>query len=157
MKHTVAATTLLTLASAYTGKPATTASSGVVQPIPGLEEHSVDSLLAIFDSDGAFVPPRFGEAVEAFDIEEPTIDAECYQAQVDIYSDQLVAIEATRVILQQLAQRVERAEEEIETYSFEIAHDVEEVSTYSWETKQHETVIDELSLDLADAEDCLER
>ena len=63
---------------------------------------------------GPIAPESFGYAVNDWDINEPTIDDECYAHQVDIYSDQIVAIEATRVILQKLIKRVEWAEEEIE-------------------------------------------
>ena len=63
---------------------------------------------------GPIAPENYGYAVNDFDINEPTIDAECYEHQVDIYSDQIVAIEATRVILSKLISRVEWAEEEID-------------------------------------------
>ena len=88
---------------------AATALCAFVTPSFGLgAEYGSGTLLEV-----PVAPSSFGHAVEAFDLEEPTIDSECYQAQVDIYSDQLVAIEATRVILQQLANRVEDAEADI--------------------------------------------
>ena len=36
---------------------------------------------------GPIAPENYGYAVNDFDINEPTIDAECYEHQVDIYSD----------------------------------------------------------------------
>ena len=60
--------------------------------------------------DGPIAPESFGYAVNDWDINEPTIDDGCYEHQVDIFSDQLVAIEATRFLLTKLIRRVERAE-----------------------------------------------
>ena len=37
--------------------------------------------------DGPIVPENYGHAVHEFDIESPFTDQECYQKQVDIYSD----------------------------------------------------------------------
>ena len=62
---------------------------------------------------GPIAPESFGYAVNDWDINEPTIDDGCYEHQVDIFSDQLVAIEATRYMLTKLIRRVEYAEEEI--------------------------------------------
>ena len=46
---------------------------------PSITDYTVDSIVSNYDHyEGAIAPPRFGEAVDAFDIEEPTIDAECY-------------------------------------------------------------------------------
>ena len=90
MKNTIAVTALLATGRAYSGTTGAytgTTVSGVVEPAQPTLDVSSDSLLETYTKEGAFIPPRFGEAVEAFDMEEPTIDAECYQAQVDIYSD----------------------------------------------------------------------
>ena len=107
--------------------------------------------------DGPIAPESFGYAVNDFDINEPTIDDECYAHQVDIYSDQIVAIEATRVILQKLIKRVEWAEEEIEENAHEIAENREEIRSNDWETRANEADIEELDRDIADLEDCLYR
>merc|ERR550539_562581 len=79
------------------------------------------------ENSGPIAPESYGYAVNAWDIDEPTIDAECYAHQVDIYSDQIVAIEATRVILSKLIKRVEWAEEEIDENAQEIALNREEI------------------------------
>ena len=66
-------------------------------------------------------PESFAYAVNDWDINEPTIDDGCYEHQVDIFSDQIVAIEATRVIITQQIRRLAWAEEEIEDNAQEIA------------------------------------
>merc|ERR1719464_703386 len=106
---------------------------------------------------GPIAPESYGYAVNAWNIEEPTIDDECYAHQVDIFSDQLVAIEATRVILTKLIRRVEWAEEEIEDNAAEIAENLEEIRANDWETRANAADIEELELDIDDIEDCLHR
>ena len=64
----VAVTGLVASVRSYTG-------SKIIEA-PPITDYTVDSIIASYD--GAIAPPRFGEAVDAFDIEEPTIDAECY-------------------------------------------------------------------------------
>ena len=54
---------------------------------------AVTALLAIAAADpsdvydGPIAPESYAYAVNAWDIDEPTIDDECYEHQVDIYSD----------------------------------------------------------------------
>merc|ERR1719464_228898 len=106
---------------------------------------------------GPIAPESYGYAVNAWNIEEPTIDDECYAHQVDIYSDQIVAIEATRVILTKLIKRVEWAEEEIEENAREIADNREEIRENDWEPRANAADIEELKADIHDLEDCLHR
>ena len=104
--------------------------------------------------DGPIAPTSYGYAVNDFDINEPTIDAECYEHQVDIYSDQIVAIEATRVILTKLIKRVEWAEEEIDDNAHEIADNKDEIRENDWETRANAADIEELNADIDDIDDC---
>merc|ERR1719464_1546054 len=97
---------------------------------------------------GPIAPESYGYAVNAWNIEEPTIDDECYAHQVDIYSDQIVAIEATRYMLTKLIKRVEWAEEEIEDNASEIGDN-------DRETRANAAEIREIELDLSDLEECL--
>ena len=55
-------------------------------------------------------PGHFGKAVDSFDLGSIFIDEECYQKQIDIYSDQLVAIEALRRIIVDYSERVDESE-----------------------------------------------
>ena len=107
--------------------------------------------------DGPIAPESFGYAVNDFDINEPTIDDDCYAHQVDIYSDQIVAIEATRVILTKLIRRVGYAEEEIEENANEIADNRDEIRENDWETRANAADIRELEEDIEDLEYCLHR
>merc|ERR1719362_1437778 len=106
---------------------------------------------------GPIAPESFGYAVNEWNINDPTIDDDCYAHQVDIYSDQIVAIEATRVILSKLIKRVEWAGEEIEENAREIADNREEIRENDWETRANAADIEELEADISDLEDCLER
>merc|ERR1712127_287210 len=99
---------------------------------------------------GPIAPESYGYAVNAWDIDEPTIDAECY-------AHQIVAIEATRVILTKLIKRVEWAENEIEENAHEIADNRDEIRENDWETRANAADIEELEDDISDLEDCLHR
>ncbi len=56
--------------------------------------------------EGPIVPESYDYAVHDFDLNQPFTDQECYQKQVDIYSDQIIAIEALRLEVMQLTQRI---------------------------------------------------
>ena len=56
---------------------------------------------------------HFGKAVDAFNLDSIFIDEECYQQQIDIYSDQLVAIEALRRTVVGYTERLDICEEEL--------------------------------------------
>ena len=58
-------------------------------------EHDSDS----GDTDDIEAAQYFANAVDSFDIDSIFIDEECYKKQIDIYSDQLVAIEALRRLI----------------------------------------------------------
>mgnify|MGYP001183261482 CR=1 FL=1 len=109
------------------------------------------------EDSGPIAPESYGYAVNAWDIDTPTIDAECYAHQTDICSCQIVAIEATRVILTKLIKRVEWAENEIEENAAEIADNRSEIRENDWETRANAADIRELEDDISDVEDCLER
>ena len=104
--------------------------------------------------DGPVAPTSYGYAVNDWNINEPTIDPVGYEVQVDIYSDQIVAIEATRVILTKLIKRVEWAEEEIDDNAHEIADNRDEIAENDWETRANAADIEELDRDIDDIEDC---
>jgi len=55
---------------------------------------------------GPIVPEDYQYAVHEFNMESPFTDQDCYQKQVDIYSDQIIAIEALRLEVLQLTQRI---------------------------------------------------
>ena len=51
---------------------------------------------------GPIVPEDYDYAVHSYDLDAPFTDQDCYQKQVDIYSDQIIAIEALRLEVLQL-------------------------------------------------------
>ena len=52
------------------------------------------------------IPVSYDYAVRNFDMDAPTQNQESYLKQVDIYSDQIIAIEAIRLEVLQLTQRI---------------------------------------------------
>ena len=76
---------------------------------------------------GPIAPESYGYAVNAWDSDEPTIDAECY------------------------------AENEIEENAHEIADNRDEIRENDWETRANAADIEELEDDISDLEDCLHR
>ena len=61
-------------------------------------------------SNKPIVPEDYSYAVKDFDLNKPFTDQDCYEKQVDIYSDQIIAIEALRLEVLQLTQRITQAE-----------------------------------------------
>lgn len=102
-------------------------------------------------------PDYFHDAVNSFDLNAEFTNDAWYNNQVDIYSDQLVAIEAIRILLERLQQRVDRAEEDIATNDEEIALNKEEIHNNTWDTLQNEADIATIELDIVDLETCLAR
>merc|ERR1719273_1943003 len=96
---------------------------------------AIVALAVAGDYDALIAPESYGYAVNDWDINEPTIDDGCYEHQVDIFSDQLVAIEATRYMLTKLIKRVEWAEEEIEDNASEIGDNRQEIEDNDRETR----------------------
>ena len=69
---------------------------------------------------GPIVPENYDYAVKDFSLEAPFTDQECYQKQVDIYSDQIIAIEALRLEVLQVTQRITQAEYDFEANAAKI-------------------------------------
>ena len=101
--------------------------------------------------------PQFADAVNSFDIASEFANDEWYANQVDIYSDQLVAIEAIRLLITRLQTRVDRAEEQIHHNDAEIEINTGEIYANQWDSLQNDADITSIELDIADLEACLER
>ena len=56
------------------------------------------------------VPEDYYSAVQNFDLSKPFTDQDCFKKQVDIYSDQIIAIEALRVEVMKLDYAITQAE-----------------------------------------------
>lgn len=107
--------------------------------------------------DGPIVPENFDAAVHNFDLSHPCTDQECYQKQVDIYSDQIIAIEALRLEVLQLTQRITQAEHDFEHNAHEIAENKAKITANSREALLTKAKIDVLYLDMQDVAGCLGR
>ena len=81
--------------------------------------------------DGPIVPEDYNYAVHDFDLKTPFTDQECYQKQVDIYSDQIIAIEALRLEVMQLTQRITQAEHDYDLNAQKIAENKAKIASNS--------------------------
>lgn len=106
---------------------------------------------------GPIVPENYEYAVHDFNLESPFTDQECYQKQVDIYSDQIIAIEALRLEVLQLTQRMGQAEHEFEMNALSIAENKQKISYNSRSALDNKAKIDVLYLDVSDVGTCLGR
>jgi len=106
---------------------------------------------------GPIVPESFSYAVHDFNLAAPFTDQEQYQKQVDIYSDQIIAIEALRLEVLQLTQRITQAEHDFEENAHEIAENRAKISANSYEALRSKAKIDVLYLDVMDVAQCLHR
>ena len=62
------------------------------------------------ESGVSMVPEDYYNAVQNFDLSKPFTDQDCFKKQVDIYSDQIIAIEALRVEVMKLDYAITQAE-----------------------------------------------
>ena len=100
--------------------------------------------------DGPIVPESFDHAVHDFNLEQPITDQECYQKQIDIYSDQIIAIEALRLEVLQLTQRITQAEHDFEHNAIEISQNMAKIHANSNEALLTKAKIEVLFLDMQD-------
>lgn len=121
-----------------------------------LASNEIASTLSVV-SPGDVVPDAFHDAVNSFDLSQEFTNDDWYNNQVDIYSDQLVAIEAIRLLVERLQTRVERAEDDIEENDDEIEINTGAITSNTWDTLQNTADIATLELDIADLEACLSR
>ena len=106
---------------------------------------------------GPIVPENYNYAVHEFDLHAPFTDQECYEKQVDIYSDQIIAIEALRLEVLQLTQRITQAEHDFEHNAQHIAENKAKIHANSNKALRNKGLIDVLTLDVRDVGNCLSR
>jgi hypothetical protein len=106
---------------------------------------------------GPIVPEDFYYAVHDFDLAAPFTDQEQYQKQVDIYSDQIIAIEALRLEVLQLTRRITLAEHDYVNNADEIAANKSRIFTNNDDAIRNQAEIDVLFLDVNDVAQCLHR
>ena len=61
--------------------------------------------------DPSIVPENYAMAVHDVDLNMPTVSQDFFNSQVDIYSDEIISIEALRIEVLQITMRVEQAED----------------------------------------------
>lgn len=105
----------------------------------------------------AIVPESFDKAVSQFAFETPFTDQECYMKQVDIYSDQIIAIEALRLEVLELTQRISDAEHDFQMNTMRIKENRQKIMQNARAALENRAKIDVLSLDIDDIKDCLNR
>lgn len=106
---------------------------------------------------GPIVPESYEQAVHEYDLHSPITDQDCYQKQVDIYSDQIIAIEALRLEVLQLTQRVTQAEHDYQENAAAIDANLEKIHQNAEGTLRNKAKIDVLFKDVHDVADCLHR
>ena len=104
---------------------------------------------------GPIVPENYNYAVHEFDLHAPFTDQECYEKQVDIYSDQIIAIEALRLEVLQLTQRITQAEHDYEHNTQHIAENKAKIHANSNKALKNKGLIEVLTLDVRDVGNCL--
>ena len=62
--------------------------------------------------DPSIVPENYAMAVHDVDLNMPTVSQDFFNSQVDIYSDEIISIEALRIEVLQITMRVEQAEDD---------------------------------------------
>ena len=120
---------------------------------------SLSHVFAQIAKEGAVAPEPdfFHTAVNSLDLNTEFSNDAWYANQVDIYSDQIVAIEAIRLLLVRLQERVDRAEGEITENDGEIQANLANIHSNTWDTLQNAADIATIELDIMDLEACLER
>lgn len=106
---------------------------------------------------GPIVPENYDYAVHDFNLEKPFTDQDCYEKQVDIYSDQIIAIEAIRLEVLQLTQRIVQAEYDFEANAQKIQENKSRIVQNGNEALHNKSKIDVLYQDVDDVASCLSR
>ena len=106
---------------------------------------------------GPIVPENYDYAVHDFNLDSPFTDQDCYQKQLDIYSDQIIAIEALRLEVLPLTQRITQAEWDYEKNAADIAANHARIHDNAKSALHNKAKIDVLYQDVHDVADCLSR
>lgn len=90
-------------------------------------------------------------------MQKPFTEQDSYQNQVDIYSDEIIAIEAIRLEVLQLTQRITQAEYDFEDNSKQIMANREKMRMNGDEALHVKAKIDVMYQDVDDVANCLSR
>ena len=108
-------------------------------------------------SNKPIVPEDYSYAVKDFDLNKPFTDQDCYEKQVDIYSDQIIAIEALRLEVLQLTQRITQAEYDYQQNTQKLLQNKDRITQNGNDALLNKSKIDVLYQDVDDVANCLSR
>lgn len=103
------------------------------------------------------VPEDYYNAVQNFDLSKPFTDQDCFKKQVDIYSDQIIAIEALRVEVMKLDYAITQAENDQRASEQKILQNGDAIMSNYQEALDDKAKIEKLKLDTEDVSACLNR
>lgn len=103
------------------------------------------------------VPEDYYSAVQNFDLSVPFTDQDCFKKQVDIYSDQIIAIEALRVEVMKLDYAITQAENDQRASEQKILQNGDAIMSNYQESLDDKAKIEKLQLDAEDVKSCLNR
>lgn len=106
---------------------------------------------------GPIVPEDYYKAVKTFDMSKPTTNQDEYKKQLDIYSDQVIAIEALRVEVMKLDYAITEAQNSQGENSAKVRHNAERIVKNHQLALDNKASIEKLKLDIEDVGQCLSR
>ena len=107
--------------------------------------------------DPTIVPENYAMAVHDVDLNMPTVSQDFFNSQVDIYSDEIISIEALRIEVLQITMRVEQAEDDFQIHQAIIADNRQKISANSRATLDNAEAIMALDMDVNDLMRTLQR
>ena len=149
--------TVDTAATTESSAEATSEISAQVEAATGTEAGAEAGAVATKSGYGPIVPPDYKKTVGHYNLAKPFIDQETYEKSVDIYSDQIIAIEALRLEVLTLTQRVAKAQELQKANTYKIMENKKQISQNSEESLLNKAKVDVLYLDVEDVSNCLHR
>ena len=106
---------------------------------------------------GPIVPEIYGQAVKEFDLTTPFTNQDEYKKQLDIYSDQIIAIEALRMEIIKLDYSITQAEEDYTNNARRILTNADRIMENHQSALNNKANIEKLQMDVNDVGNCLTR
>ena len=106
---------------------------------------------------GPIVPEIYGQAVKEFDLTTPFTNQDEYKKQLDIYSDQIIAIEALRMEIIKLDYSITQAEEDYTNNARRILTNADRIMENHQSALNNKANIEKLQMDVNDVGSCLTR
>mmetsp|Transcript_27662 Transcript_27662/g.34353 ORF Transcript_27662/g.34353 Transcript_27662/m.34353 type:complete len:164 (+) Transcript_27662:36-527(+) len=106
---------------------------------------------------GPIVPEVYSAAVKDFDLSTPFTSQEEYKKQLDIYSDQIIAIEALRMEIIKLDYSITKSEEDYTTNARRILANADKIMENHQNALNNKANIEKLQMDVDDVGTCLNR